>query len=153
MILDIIRSLFGLPYIPFCLASADFQRELEECGCCYDFQPCEVHPSVTPSAVVSEPSGFSSSVQFIMDNGGFSGEDTLYPEDWAFGDLSRAFAYWNMLPQQVQDSAIYFWLNADPTLWVRDEATAVYFVEMASICHGYRDSEDATFGADDISLM
>jgi hypothetical protein len=147
MILDIIRSLFGLPYIPFCLASADFQRELEECGCCYDFQPCDIHPMA--DGLVP----FSSSVQFIVDNGGFSDEDTLFPEDWAFGDLSRAFAYWNMLPQQVQDSAIYFWLNADPTLWVRDEATAVYFVEMASICHGYRDSEDATFGADDISLM
>ena len=64
-------------------------------------------------------------------------------------DLMSSFAYWRMLPSEVQEFAISDWLNGtsvETPVFQNTDAARLFVIENACHQFGYADSEDATFG-------
>ncbi len=72
--------------------------------------------------------------------------------DYAEYDLMTAFAYWRMLPSEVQNLAICDWLNGtsvETPVFQNTDAARLFVIENACHQFGYADSEEATFGKRD----
>jgi hypothetical protein len=72
--------------------------------------------------------------------------------DRAEAELASSFAYWHMLPSEVQDFAVADWLNGtsvETPVFQNTDFARHFVIENACRQFGYADSEDATFGSRD----